>query len=114
MDKILRLLSQKIVSSEEDISKVKKYHALKEHPGWQVHLEYLAFLRGLVAIELLGDRFTNLDPIRKDVAQRAYAMVDKLVLFLVDPMAEAQKTMQIKRHNERMGATFKGSDQKGK
>ena len=114
MDKILRLLSNKIVSSEEDISKVKKYHALQEHPGWQVHLEYLAYMRGLVAIELLGDRFTNLDPIRKDSTQRAYAMADKLILFLVDPMAEAQKTMQIKRHNKQMEANLKGSDQKGR
>lgn len=66
------------------------------------------FIRGLIAEELLSKQFTELDSTKKDVTQRAYAMANELILFLVDPIAEVRKVTSIANHNKRMEANRKG------
>ena len=113
MDKLLRKLSEMIVQSEKDQQLYNKYVQMTETEGWEVHKSYLVYLRGAIASEMLGKSFTKLPPDEKDSQQRAYAMADKLILFLLDPLQKAQQLAKIKWHNKLMEATMKRSDRKG-
>ena len=115
MDRLLRRISKRILTDSLDEQKYNKYRQMMDVDGWQVHREYLIILKGLIANELLGSKFTELPPIEKDVEQRAYAMVDKMIMFLLDPLQEARKAVRVTRHNKKqMGVTQRGNDQKGK
>jgi hypothetical protein len=109
LNHLISQLVKKVTSSEEDKHKVEKYMQLQTFEGWKTHQEYLLYLRGLMAEDLLSDRFTSLKPIEKDVCQRAYAMVDQMVLFLLDPLAKARKLNVIAAHNQKMEATLRGA-----
>ena len=109
MNHIISQLVRKVTATEEDKRKVDKYVQMQALEGWKTHQEYLLYLRGLMAEDLLSDRFTSLKPIEKDVCQRAYAMVDQMVLFLLDPLAKARKLNVIAVHNKKMEATLAGA-----
>ena len=115
MDRLLRRISQRILTDSLDEQKYHKYLQLKEQDGWQVHQEYLITMRGLIANDMLGEKFTELPPIEKDIQQRAYEMVNRVIIFLLDPALEARKAVRIKRYNQKqLEATKHGSDRKGK
>jgi hypothetical protein len=71
--------------------KLSAYATMKGHPGWNVHVEMLMLLRGLVAEEILSKNFTNLDATEKDIQQRAYSMVEELIMFLINPLKKAEE-----------------------
>ena len=77
--------------------KITAYATMKSHPGWDVHIEMLMLLRGSIAEELLSERFTKLDAREKDVQQRAFSMVDQLIKFLTNPLAQAQERAKVYR-----------------
>ena len=110
---VISKLANYVASNAEDGMKAKKYSQMQATDGWKVHLEYLMYLRGLMAEDLLSDRFTALSAQEKDVSQRAYALADQLVLFLVDPMAKARKLNVIAQHNFKQEATMRGATGKG-
>lgn len=114
MKKLLRKLSETIVRDQRNVEQYNKYRQMQDTEGWEVYRGYLNYLRGTIALEILGEKFTKLPPVDKDVQQRAYAMVDELILFFLDPLREAQKQAKFKWHNKLMEATVKRSDQKGK
>ena len=100
MQRILRRISHQIVKDASAGEDYRKYESLKSHEGWKVHQKYLLLVVGMIADEILGKNFTALDAYEKDVLQRAYAMANQLIGFLLDPLAEARKLAAIKRHNE--------------
>ena len=112
MNTIVAKLSSKIVSSEEDKAKTNKYLQMQSTEGWKTHCEWMFYIRGLMAEDLLSDRFTALKPIEKDVCQRAYAMADQLIMFLVDPLVKARKMNAVAMHNARMEATLRGATER--
>lgn len=78
----------------EDLGIQKKlaaYTSMKGQYGWEVHTEMLMLIRGAVAEEMLSMDFTELPATEKDVQQRAYAMVDELIMFLLNPLAKAEQ-----------------------
>jgi len=105
MNRALRQVAKKIISSETDKQNYNKYLQMMQHEGWQIYREYLLYFRGFLAEDMFGKDFTGLDPIEKDVTQRAYAMASELVMFLLNPIAEARRLADIKQHNLNMEAT---------
>ena len=110
MKHLLRKISQKINANESDSASYSDMQ--KKHPGWKVHQQYLLLLRGMIAEEMLSENFTALGPTEKDVSQRAYAAADQLILFLLDPLAEARRLSVYTKHNTRMEATVRGATER--
>ena len=101
MRKILNELSAHYANFEENLQKITVYGQMKQHPGWNVHQELLMLCRGKLAEEVLSKRFTELESTEKDVRQRAYAMVDDFIKFLLNPLAKAQKRAEFMRGFDR-------------
>jgi hypothetical protein len=92
---------------------LNKYVAMTEHVGWPVHQNMLATLKGLILKDMIGKRFTDLDPVEKDITQRAYVGVIEILDFLHDPHTKARSQTAIAKHNLKMGATVTGATNKG-
>jgi len=107
VDKILRKISQNLISSPDDNVKLHKYENLKDHPGWPVHQELLLLMRGSIAETLLSKSFTKLNEKEKDVRQRAYFQVDQIIQFLLNPAGGAAQYLKLKKHNQRMDSATK-------
>jgi hypothetical protein len=109
---VLRKLSAKFASKQDEVKR-QTYFDMMKSEGWKYHVENLMYLRGIVAEDMLSERFTVLKPLEKDSAQRAYAMVDQVILYLINPMAEASRLSTIMAHNAKIqGATTKGATAK--
>ena len=109
MNHIILKLAKKVSSTDSDKQKSSKYLELQRQEGWKTHQEYLLFIRGLMAEDMLSDRFTALKPLEKDVCQRAYSMLDQLIVFLLDPQDRARRLNVINVHNKQMEATVRGA-----
>jgi hypothetical protein len=106
---IISKIASYVAATADDNARAQKYDQMQKTDGWKIHAEYLMYIRGLMAEDLLSERFTALKPIEKDVSQRAYALVDQMVLFLIDPMAKARKLNVIAKHNLKQEATITGA-----
>ncbi len=95
----LMKLSKKIISAEEEHQKMRKYMQMMDHDGWKTQFEWLNYLRGVIAEDLLSDRFARLTADEKDVLQRAYNFSDQLILFLLDPTQGPRKVVETLKHN---------------
>ena len=51
---VISKLANYVASNAEDGMKAKKYSQMQATDGWKVHLEYLMYLRGLMAEDLLS------------------------------------------------------------
>ena len=111
MKKILHDVTVHYLSTEERDRKLTAYSRLMKNENWPVHSEFLLLIRGMIAEEVLSDRFTKLDKEEKDSRQRAFNNVDALIQFLLNPIKNAENIAKIKRHNQE--ATI-GSDQRRK
>lgn len=109
MTKHLNKLMRALFSTEQGHQSLTKYAQMTEHPGWAVHKDCLVTLKGLILEELLGRQFTKLDATEKDVQQRAYAGVNEVIDFLLNPVAEARSMNKVRKHNMKMGATVTGA-----
>jgi len=78
-------------------SQISAYVSMKGTPGWRVHVEMLMLLRGAIAEEMLSNDFTELDATEKDIQQRAYSMVEDLIMFLTNPLKIAQERAKFVR-----------------
>lgn len=105
MNRLLRKLAEKYVASEEEKEKFGKYVDMTRTEGWKTHVEMLTYLQGFIIQDMLSPEFTELEPIKKDTLQRAYAGVNEVLTFLVNPYAKARSIIAIKRHNNKMEAT---------
>ena len=114
MKNLINRLAVKVTSSAEDEQKRHKYEQMQAFDGWKTHQEYLLTIRGLMAEELLSDAFSALKPLEKDSIQRAYAMVDQMIIFLLDPLVKARRMVSIQAHNKKydMGATVPGATER--
>jgi len=93
--KLIFKLSDHYADFEKNNRSITAYAQMENHPGWSVHKEMLLLLRGLIAEDLLSQKFTELDATEKDVQQRAYSAVDDFIQFLLNPLAQAKKRAKI-------------------
>jgi len=106
MRKILVELSKKCFSTEADQQKLQRYHAFQKEDGWNIHVEYLRLMQGMMIEEMFSTRFTSLPPDEKDIQQRAMKHVFDVIEFLVDPTKYGRINLKIKEHNQKMEATI--------
>jgi len=97
MRSLLRQLSEHYAARESEDRKLSTYIAMRKHEGWEVHQEMMLILRGMIAGELLSDRFTKLDATEKDVQQRAYSYTNDLIDFLLNPLEKAVKRARFRQ-----------------
>lgn len=114
MRHLLRGIGQHFYERDVDDRKLTEYVSMRQHVGWGTHREMLLTLRGMIATELLSDRFTKLDATEKDVQQRAYSHVNELINFLLNPLDLATRRAQFKREFDKLtrGATAMGTTHK--
>ena len=102
MKKYLRDLSINYWKTNSDDHKLEHYMHLREHPGWQVHKEFLIYLLQQIGNEMLSRKFTDMTPEIKDVSQRTYHNMAEVIKFLLDPTVEFKKQAKILQHNIKM------------
>jgi hypothetical protein len=107
MKGLLKKLSLKILETENNKVEYNKFIQLREQDGWKTLESYLMYVRAFMVEDMLTKRFSELKPMEKDVNQRAYAMVNDLIIFLLDPLAEARKLAKYKNQNFRERPTGK-------
>lgn len=97
--KIISKLSDHYADFEnaETQRKLSAYVSMKGQHGWEIHTEMLMLLRGAIAEDMLSPEYTELPAVEKDVQQRAYSMVDALIMFLLNPLAKAEKRARFVR-----------------
>lgn len=107
MDHLIRTLITEISKSEMDF---EKYHSLRNHEGWKMHLTYLEKLRLLMSVDMLNKDFTNLTADEKDIRQRTYAGINTVLNFLVNPFELIEKKERFKlaeQKTKRNNSAFK-------
>jgi len=109
MQRHIRKLQKDFFTTNKGHHALSKYAQMMEHEGWKIHQDCLIYLKGLILDDLLGSRFTELKPIEKDVRQRAYAGVNEIIDFLLNPVAQARNANAIRQHNMKMEATVRGA-----
>ena len=106
----LNKLTHSIFSDEVQKGLYDKYIQMQEHEGFKHFLlPYLLMLRGYMAEDVLSEKFSRLEPYEKDVNQRAYALCSDLILWIIQPDAQARRLARIKTHNLKMGEKHKAS-----
>ena len=107
IDHVLKNLSSKLLCENQDTRKLSNYIEMRQHPGWAVHQELLLLIRGSIAEYLLSSEFTNMLMDEKDIIQRSYSEIDKMIRFLLNPMSRIQNIARIGQHNEGIMNTIK-------
>jgi len=87
-------------SDEAASQEFMKFYRLREEPGWKEMVRMIHITNGLMAQEMLGDRFTNLPQEEKDVKQRVYAGLRVFLNFLENPSQELEKAMFLEGHDK--------------
>lgn len=107
MNKHINKVLKELFGSDAGQQAFRKYYQMTEHPGWKTHQDILITLKGLIVEEILSKKFTDLSSSEKDVQQRAYAGINEIIDFLINPVSKAQKLNAIKLHNTKMEATVR-------
>ena len=81
--------------------KISAYVSMKGQHGWNVHVEMLMLLQGAIAEYMLSSEFTELPTTEKDIRQRAYAMANELIMFLINPLKKAEERAKFMRGFDR-------------
>ena len=109
MKRHLNRLKQFLYSDGQGEQVRTKYEHMMKHDGWGVHQNCLITLMGLMRDDMLSARFLELSPTDKDIHIRAYAGIEQVIKFLLNPAAQARNMNAIKNHNRKMGATATGA-----
>ena len=114
IERFLGRISREIIKSAEDEQKYAKYVQLQQTDGWHWYMRKLLLIKGLMAEEVLSPAFSKLPPHEKDVRQQAYAGINSLLDWLMNPMLPAQKHLRLVQQASKMEATRKeATKQKG-
>ena len=81
---------------------VDAYESMQRSKGWQFHQSILQLCRGRLLEVLLSKGFTQKTAHEKDVLQRAYHEIDRIITFLLDPLQEFRQGNKWKDHNMKM------------
>jgi hypothetical protein len=111
MGRHIREVWKFLTKTESGVHQLHKYENMALHEGWGVHQKVITTLKGLILEDMIGKRFTDLDPSEKDVRQRAYVGVIEVLDFLHDPHAKARNQTAIEKHNLKAEATKMGATQ---
>ena len=87
-------------SDEAAAQEFMKFHRLRDEPGWTEMIRMIHITRGLMAQEMLGDKFTNLLEKDKDIKQRVFAGLQVFLNFLENPSQELEKAMYLAGHEK--------------
>lgn len=100
MKKFVKQISKMYASDEAASQEFMKFYRLRDEPGWTEMVKIIHITRGLMAQEMLGDRFTGLSEKEKDVKQRVYAGLQVFLNFLENPSLELEKAMYLAGHQK--------------
>lgn len=81
---------------------VDAYEAMQQTKGWQFHQSVLQLCRGRLLETMLSKGFTAKAAQEKDVLQRSFYEIDRIITFLLDPLAELRQGNKWKDHNMRI------------
>jgi len=71
-------------------------------------------IRGQMAEDMFSYRYTNSDPIEKDVAQRTYYNVNQILDFLINPQRWVKKKSKLKQAYADLASKVTPSRKEGK
>jgi hypothetical protein len=100
--KYLKALSVNYWKTNVDDRKLENYIRMREHPGWDVHKEFLIFMLQQIGNEMLSATFTKKDKEEKDILQRTYHNMSEVIRFLLDPTTEGKKQGALLQHNRKI------------
>lgn len=92
----MRLLPTLEEITEEGI---QEYEAMQATKGWQFHQSVLQLYRGRMLEVLLSKEFTEKSAQEKDVLQRTFHELDKIINFLLNPLMKFKQSNKWKIHN---------------
>jgi len=61
---------------------IEKIYRMRQDPGWAEFVKIIHIVRGFMAQEMLGKKYTELNAVEKDVTQRTYAGINEFLDFL--------------------------------
>lgn len=93
----MRLLPTLTEITEEGI---EAYETMQQSKGWQFHQSVLQLVRGRMLEVLLSKNFTEQSAQEKDVLQRTFHELDKIINFLLDPLMNFKKSNKWKLAND--------------
>ena len=91
----------KLLPTLTEITKegIEAYEAMQSTKGWQFHQSVLQLCRGRLLDILLSKGFTAKPAQEKDVLQRSFYEIDRIITFLLDPLREFKQGNKWKDHN---------------
>jgi len=87
-------------SDEAASQEFLKFYQLRQEPGWKEMIRMIHIANGLMAQEMLGEKFTDLPAEEKDIKQRVYANIRIFLNFLENPSLELEKAMYLAGHDK--------------
>ena len=93
MRKFVMEIAKQCVSDDAFVQNFRQFLDMRSDPSWQAFVRLLHTVQGLMATELLSDRFAKEDALEKDIKQRTYANIRHFLEFLENPSLELQRAM---------------------
>ena len=74
-----------LLASEEFSRRLDSYTRVLETPDWKFLRDVFLTIKGEMMVDMLSDRYTNLNKEEKDITQKTYYQINKLLDFLSEP-----------------------------
>lgn len=100
MKRFVKQIAKLYASDEVAAQGFEKFYRLRQEDGWIEFVRMIHIIQGLMAQELLGDKFTELSKEEKDIRQRTYAGLRVFLSFLENPSSELERAMYLAGHEK--------------
>jgi len=100
MRKFVKQIAKVYAADEGALQGFRRFYSLRNDPGWTEFIKMLHLTQGLMAQELLSDKFTEKNREDKDILQRTFANLRYFMEFLENPLPELQRAMFLAGHKE--------------
>jgi hypothetical protein len=76
---------------EEYQRRLANYQRVLKTEEWQFVKDTLVTIRGTMLTDMFSRKYTELDPLEKDVIQKTYYNIDQMITFLLSPAGWIKK-----------------------
>jgi len=94
-----------VEGNEEFQRQLADYEHVAKSPQWKFVQDILLTMKGTILTDMFSQKYTALDPVEKDVQQRAYYQINQILEFLMQPSGWIKRKRKFSMPTIRPGST---------
>jgi len=108
LKKFIKQIARLYATDEAAAQGFRKFYYLRQQEGWTEFIKLMHIIRGLMATEMFGLRYTQLNAEEKDVQQRVFSGINELLEFLENPSPELERAMFLAGNDDAVKQMMQG------